>query len=386
MLSILILIILVVSILVTYFVLQIAPRVGLVCVPSHRNLHTRTMPHGGGLGFVLPFFLTLSILLYQGYLPESQWLVLVGCGGLIAVVGLWDDIIHIAVRWRLLVQFLCVSIGVWLLGGFFVIQTGNQVIDMGLVGFGLSVIMLMWWLNLFNFMDGIDGLAASEAIFIAIGAIMVLWFGDWISVSAPSSDTATIELLLVILATSVLGFLVFNWPPARIFMGDVGSTFLGFVLGMIALMSVVEGFFSFWFWLVLGGVFWVDATFTLLRRMLSGERWYQAHRSHAYQHATLLLDSNDALSTSNVIRRLHSMLGGHSHNTVCVMVIIINVFWLLPMAGLTMLLPEFDIFLFLIAWCPLVFIAYRLEAGVAKLGDLVDTEIGVAAYSGEAEH
>ncbi len=358
-----ILAILIVSSLVTYLTLRIAQKIGLVCNPSNRSSHTGTMPHGGGLGFVLPFLLALFILLYQGYLPENQWVVLIGCGGLIAIVGLWDDFIHIAIRWRLLVQLLCVSIGVWLLAGFFSGQSDNYIVDMGLIGFGLSVLVLMWWLNLFNFMDGIDGLAGSEAIFIALGVILVLWFGEWSSASILPSSAASLELLLVILSTSVLGFLVFNWPPARIFMGDVGSTFLGYTLGMLALISVVEGILSIWVWLILSGVFWVDATFTLMRRMLAGERWYEAHKSHAYQHAVTLLHNVDHLSTNKVFGIMLGTGNSHKHKRVSMLILAINILWLLPMACLSVVLPKLEIMILVIAWAPLVWLAYRLGAG-----------------------
>lgn len=363
--SIVIPIVLTVSLLVTYFVLRIAPKLGLICQPSHRSSHSRPMPHGGGLGFVLPFLLAVSVMLYQGHLPQSLW-VLVGCGGLIAGVGFWDDVTHLAIRWRLLVQFLCVSIGVWLLGGFLDIQAGNQAIYVGMIGFAVSVLLLMWWLNLFNFMDGIDGLAASEAIFIALGAILILWFGGWISSHDTSLPAATLELLLVILATSVLGFLLFNWPPARIFMGDVGSTFLGYTLGILALISVAQGILSIWVWFILSGVFWVDATLTLVRRMLAGERWYEAHKSHAYQHAVAMLHNADAQSKNS---RIAWLLGGdreHPHKRASVAIIAINIVWLLPLACLTVVLPKLAIVILVIAWAPLAWLAYGLGAGKSR--------------------
>ncbi len=321
------------------------------------------MPHGGGLGFVLSFLTAISVLLYQGYFPQNQWLAVVGCGGLIAVIGFWDDVKHLPVRWRLLVQFLCVGTGVWLLAGFFSGKPGNDIADMGLIGFCISVILLMWWLNLFNFMDGIDGLAGSEAIFISLGAILVLWFGDWVSVSAASPYAATLELVLVIFSATVSGFLAFNWPPARIFMGDVGSTFLGYTLGMLALVSMVEGVLSIWVWLILGGVFWVDATLTLMRRMLGGERWYEAHKSHAYQHAVAMLHNLDGQSTTGMIGSLLGAGSDHPHKRTSVAIIAINLLWLLPMACLSVALPKFAIVFLVVAWVPLIWLAYSLGAG-----------------------
>ncbi len=357
---------LIASLLVTYFVLHLAPKIGMLCHPSHRSSHSKPMPHGGGLGFVLSFLTAISVLLYQGYLPQNQWMVVVGCGGLIAIVGFWDDVRHLAIRWRLLVQIFCVGTGVWLLTGGFSVWSGNHIVDTGLIGFCLSVLVLMWWLNLFNFMDGIDGLAGSEAIFICLGAILVIWFGDWISVSAPPGYAATLELVLVIFSASVSGFLVFNWPPARIFMGDVGSTFLGYTLGMLALESMVEGILSIWVWLILSGVFWVDATLTLMRRMLAGERWYEAHKSHAYQHAVVMLHNLESQSTTGRIGNLFGAGSDHSHKRTSLAIIAINLLWLLPMACVSVALPKLSIMILLVAWAPLIWLAYRLGAGESK--------------------
>lgn len=347
----------------TAFILKYAPYFGLLQAPNDRSSHTKTMPNVGGLSFAVVSLVSLVFLFLFDHIDVTYFAVLAGCGGIIATVGLWDDIGHLAIRWRLLIQFLCVGTGVLLVGGFLSDQIGNPIYDLGFIGFGLAVFLLVWWLNLFNFMDGIDGLAGLEAIFIALGAIVIMWLGDWNSVSDMSSAAKLVELLLLILAASVFGFLVFNWPPAKLFMGDVGSTFLGFTLGMIALVSVVEGVISLWIWLILGGIFWVDATLTLLRRMVSGQRWYAAHRSHAYQHATLILKSSEQVTTNGWITRWVNLGDDNSHKRVCVMVLIINLFWLLPMAFVALLKPQLEILITVAAWIPLLWLAFHLGAG-----------------------
>ena len=320
----------------TALILKYTPYLGLLQAPNDRSSHTKAMPHIGGLSFAVVSLVSLVFLFLFDYIDATYFAVLAGCGGIIASVGLWDDIGHLAIRWRLLVQFLCVGIGVWLLGGFLSEQIGNPIYDPGFISFGLAVFLLVWWLNLFNFMDGIDGLAGLETVFIALGAIVVLRLGEWGSVSDMPSAAKLVELILLILAASVFGFLVFNWPPAKIFMGDVGSTFLGFTLGMIALVSVVEGVISFWIWLILGGVFWVDAMVTLLCRMMSGKKWYAAHRSHAYQHATMMLNS-ERLTENRWLKLLSSLMQGNTHRNVCVTALGVNLFWLLAMACLALI-------------------------------------------------
>jgi Fuc2NAc and GlcNAc transferase len=148
------------------------------------------------------------------------------------------------------------------------------VISLGYLGSLLAMLGIVWALNLFNFMDGIDGIAASQAIFMAgAGAVLAILSGMSVSTSAAA----------LVVAAASLGFLVWNWPPARIFMGDVGSGFLGFVLAVLALAALRERAVMLPVWLILSGVFVIDATVTLLRRVARRERVYEAHRSHAYQ-------------------------------------------------------------------------------------------------------
>jgi len=354
---------LLVSAAVVGAVLRYASALGLIHAPNERSSHSTLVPHGGGLGIVVAFLLALSVLLVAGGVSVIEWVILVGCGGLIAAVGFWDDIGCVPIRWRLLVQFVCVGAGVWLLGGFFVGQAYSQIYGFEFLEFGLSVLLLVWWLNLFNFMDGIDGLAGLETIFIALSVVTVLWLGDWLSASGISSEALRVAPLLTILAVSVLGFLVYNWSPARIFMGDVGSTFLGFSLGIIALMSVANGVVSLWIWLILGGVFWVDAGLTLMRRMVAGERWYESHRSHAYQHAAMMLSDGSSIAANRAIRRYFGVAHDHPHRIVCMVILAINVCWLLPLACLAMVVPKFEILISALSWTPLVWMAFRLNVG-----------------------
>jgi Fuc2NAc and GlcNAc transferase len=148
--------------------------------------------------------------------------------------------------------------------------------------------------------------------------------------------------LLALLGAATLGFLPWNWPPARIFMGDVGSGFLGFNLAVLALYTVHTGALTVWSWLILLGVFIVDATVTLLRRIVRGERWYVAHRNHAYQHAAIRW---------------------RSHRRVTLTVLAINLAWLIPLAWFVNRCPQLGIIAVSLALAPLIVWALALGAG-----------------------
>ena len=181
-------------------------------------------------------------------------------------------------------------------------------------------------------MDGIDGIAAVEAVCITGSALVI----------APIGDIGFVASLLVVVVATVLGFLVWNWPPARIFMGDVGSGFVGFVLAVLVIISTNLDILPIWCWLILAGVFVVDATITLITRMITGEQWHAAHNNHAYQKASRLLQG---------------------HRPVTLAVLAINTLWLLPVAWFSSVRPEFGWWLTVVAWMPLIILCLFLRAG-----------------------
>jgi Fuc2NAc and GlcNAc transferase len=205
-------------------------------------------------------------------------------------------------------------------------------LDLGWFGYVVAALYLVWMLNLYNFMDGIDGIASVEAICVCSGACLIYWYGGF--------DTLIWAPLL--LAMAVAGFLYWNFPPASIFMGDAGSGFLGITLAVLSLQAAWAAPHLLWAWLILLGVFIVDATLTLVRRLLRGDKVYEAHRSHAYQFA------------SREIGR---------HLPVTVVVGAINLFWLLPIAMCVVLLKLDGVVGIVIAYAPLVVLALRFRAG-----------------------
>lgn len=304
----------------------------LLDVPNARSSHSVPTPRGGGVAIVLVFSLALWFLLSAGLIAISTFCAIAGSGALIAIIGFMDDHGHIAARWRLLGHFIASTwLLVWL-GGLPTIQFGGTMVDLGWLGHILGLFYLVWLLNLYNFMDGIDGIASVETICVCLGASVLYWSGD----------TPQLVWAPLMLAVAVAGFLFWNFPPARIFMGDAGSGFLGIVLGGLSLQAASVSANLLWGWLILLGVFIVDATFTLFRRLLRGDKIYEAHRSHAYQFAS-------------------RQFGKHLPVTLAVGAI--NLFWLLPIALGVVQFGLNSIMGLILAYAPLVVLAVTFRAG-----------------------
>lgn len=325
-------VILILSCLLTWLLRRYALATSLIDIPNHRSSHQVPTPRGGGLSFVLCFLVAILFLAYLQLISSSMLAALLLAGGGIAVLGFLDDRGHIPAKWRLLGHFIAASFALYLLGGMPAISFFHWTLAPGLVSNVLAVFYLVWLLNLYNFMDGIDGLAAGEAVTICFGGVLLYCFqANLVAMFLPLS-----------LAFAVAGFLIWNFPPARIFMGDAGSGFLGLVLGLLSVQAAMINANFFWSWLIFLGVFIVDATVTLVRRGLSGEQLSEAHRSHAYQHA------------SRHYRR---------HLPVTVGVLAINLLWLLPLALLVGVGYLNGCLGVLIAYSPLVVLALKFNAG-----------------------
>lgn len=311
---------------------------GLLDIPNQRSSHRVATPRGGGVGIVVPVLMALPALGAAGAIPWPFILGLEAGGSLVALVGLADD------RWglppvsRLAGHFTAAILMLWGNGGLPSMDVLSTAHPIWWAEALAVVLWLVWLLNLTNFMDGIDGIAAVEVITVSGSAA-------WLShLAAPG----TFQWLgPLVLAAAALGFLAWNWPPAKIFMGDSGSGFVGFMLGALSIQAAWVAPSLVWSWLILLGVFVVDATLTLLRRALRRERVYEAHRSHAYQHAASACESH---------LRVTLAVGATNLCWLFPIALAVHAGWIEPLFGVMM------------AYAPLVAIGFRFDAGIASAG------------------
>jgi Fuc2NAc and GlcNAc transferase len=312
---------------------RIALSRSLLDVPNSRSSHSQPIPRGGGVAIVFAFFLGVAYLTAGTEFPRGEAAALFLGGGLVAGIGLVDDFVGASVGVRLLCHVTASALAVWLIHGAAPVLAFGRVVDLGKIGDIIAVVYLVGLLNLYNFMDGIDGIAAAEAVTVCLGAAAILFI---------QNDPTYPPFAPLMLAAASLGFLLWNFPKSTVFMGDVGSGFLGFAIGVFSLASAHSAPRLLWCWLILLGVFVVDSTLTILRRLIRGERVYEAHRSHAYQHAA---------------RRFGS------HPPVTWFVIAVNVCWLTPLAIAVGTEAIEGITGLAIAYAPLVVVALLFDAG-----------------------
>lgn len=287
---------------------------------------------------VVLFLVSVCALAIRGVINTSVAVAVGGGGLIVAGVGWADDKYSLSPCFRLAIQVAAAIWALYWLGGLPDLNVGVARIHLGPVGFILAIVGIVWSINLYNFMDGIDGLAGSECFTTAASAFLLMSAMEdgWLSSAAAagaSMDTMSVALVTLLLVPIAAGFLVWNWAPAKIFMGDVGSGFLGFVFAVLAVASENSGGLPLLIWVLLLGIFVVDATATLVRRKKRGERCTEAHRTHAYQLA---------------------VQAGYSHAQVAARVIVINIVLGVAAAG-ACLWPE--AMLAIVVGCALVLLA-----------------------------
>jgi UDP-N-acetylmuramyl pentapeptide phosphotransferase/UDP-N-acetylglucosamine-1-phosphate transferase len=231
--------------------------------PNERSSHQVPTPRGGGIAVIGSTLLAWVVFARTESMPSGVFGIVLGAV-LLAAVSWFDDLRGLSPIVRLLAQAAAVAVGILVLPG------PRDLFYLAAIG-----LVWIWWINLFNFMDGIDGLAGTEAA--AIGASLLLFAGV-----GAGADPA-LRTLAAVVTGAAIGFLVWNWSPARIFLGDIGSVPLGYVLGFLLLDLAARGRWTIA--VILPLYFLADATITLVRRLLRGERVWQAHREHFYQHA-----------------------------------------------------------------------------------------------------
>ncbi|MCZ6618145.1 MAG: glycosyl transferase [Gammaproteobacteria bacterium] len=304
-------------------IIKCAKHFRLYALPNARSFHEVPTPSMGGLAFVIPIIAYLGVVDAvdaSAGLALGMWSALT----LVAAVGLWDDLLELSAKVRFSCHWIAVVWVLWYL---------DPAWHWAVVG--LVALAVVWHINLFNFMDGIDGIAAVQCLLFCL-SVQVLaggvagWQGD----------------LLWLTVGGMVGFLVYNWPPARVFMGDVGSGFLGLLLGLLTVEIWHSETLPLIACLTLLAGFWFDATYTLCVRMITGQAFTEAHRSHLYQ--------------------LVAERKGHLWTTVAYSVFATA--WLLPLAWLVVRFPAVSLLWLLISVLPLAVLAVLLRAGLTTTG------------------
>lgn len=229
-------------------------------IPNERSLHSLPTPRIGGLGLMTGLLVAWGVLF-----PLLTWWLLLPLFGLV-VVSLLDDVHNLPVRQRLMVQLAAAVILVAGLGMY-----GRE----GLLLACVAILLTVWLTNLYNFMDGSNGLAGGMALFGF----------SFYGVAALFAHNELFAMLCFSVSAAALGFLFFNFPNARVFMGDAGSIPLGFLVAALGLWGWQQGCWPVWFPLLVFSPFIVDATVTLVKRALRGAKVTEAHREHYYQRA-----------------------------------------------------------------------------------------------------
>jgi Fuc2NAc and GlcNAc transferase len=316
----------------TLFVRLYSLKFNVLDTPVARSSHSVPTPRGGGLSIAITFALLLILCVYLNYLDWQYFFALILPSVIVATIGFIDDHRSIDSRYRLLIHFIAAGLALYLIPQLPVISIGEFEIKHRFVIYPLYAIGLVWLLNLYNFMDGIDGIASIEGITVLICAATILFL-----INEP-----TWALLLLWFSGPILGFLIWNWSPAKIFMGDIGSGFLGIIIGVITLITAFETSLTIWSWLILLATFISDSTWTLVTRIRTAQKWSSAHHSHAYQ----------------ILSRRYQ-----SHAKVSLSVIIVNLVWLLPLAYVETQYQKYGLVITLIAYLPLLVICYQTGAG-----------------------
>ncbi len=315
----------------TQLLLGYLRRKNIMDVANERSSHSGSVPRGGGIAFKSVSIMMLMLITWLTS-PTGVNLYLLSLAAItIGFIGFIDDIKSLNPLLRLVAQLIA-SVLVIIAG----IDFANITLGITLspiLSMIFAILFLIWNTNLFNFMDGIDGIAGSQIVTVGLSSFFL------ISLNGPHS----LGLVWLTIAASAIGFLIWNWHPAKLFMGDVGSASAGFILAALALWGESSGIMKLPIFLILHGYFIVDATYTLIVRVSRGKKPHIAHRSHAYQHA---------------------VQSGWTHSKTTSAMILINLIWLLPIAWYAIdKSPALQMLMICIAYAPLLVVNIFMKAG-----------------------
>ncbi len=321
------------SLILTRSLIVYSHRMGMVDTPNDRSSHATPTPKGGGLAFFAVF--SVIVTWYYIFHPSYDKIVLplLYGGPVVVALGWMDDRYTLSALLRLLVHFLVAFVIYGLVTQWFTVPLDISFLpEMGWVSAAFCILFIAWFINLYNFMDGADGLAASTAV---TGAVLM-------AVVAYIHGSHEIAMIYCLIAYTVSGFLFYNWGPAKIFMGDTGSYFLGFLFASLALISKAHANVSFYSHIIIFGFFIFDTTYILLRRLLRWEPLFQAHQMFTF----------------------HKLLKkGWSHRKVSSLYSMVLVLWLFPLSNLASIYDDYGMLIVVVAYLPLLVFAIFTKAG-----------------------
>ena len=321
------------TIIITYLYRLIAIKLGFVAIPNLRSSHKKPIPTGGGI--VISFVYIISFIYLLFFLEQTtkeifQVAVGLAMGGIaITIVGFIDDIFNTKAFTKLIIQII---LSIWII--FIFLGNLDNILNLtsNLYYWPLmlaAIFLLVWLINVFNFMDAIDGMALSGSIMIAWSAALIIFF---------TQGNNENSVMLFLLGFICLAFLLFNFPPASIFMGDAGSLFLGYFFGGIIVKTFIDGDIHIWTWLIILSYFLTETTLSTLMRIKLTKDWYKAHRSLSYQNLARILNS---------------------HRKVTIGSIIFYICWLFPLAILSSIYIDVGFLMFISAIIPIVIMVIK---------------------------
>lgn len=316
------------SLVGNFFYPRLALRLRIHAVPNYRSLHPDITPRGAGIVVALVNLAAVAVGYKLEVIVYPYFMIFFVGGMAVALVGIADDRFELPALFRLAVQ---IGAAIWILywfGGMPPLGMGASTVYFGWIENLIAVLAMVWFFNLFNFMDGVDGMATSGTVYVTAAAALILMV----------KEDFSLALLSALLCAAAAGFAYFNWPPAKVFLGDAGSSYFSYTIAALILGSLWSDGMSLWTWLILLGYFLVDTTVTLIIRIVTAKKWYRAHRSHAYQNLTRIW--GDHLKTVRLV-------------------LLIELLWLLPLAFLTAWAHEVAPLITAVALLPIVIFAVR---------------------------
>ena len=321
------------TLFITRLLIRYSGKMGMIDIPNQRSSHKKPTPKGGGLGFFLVF--TIISLCFYSFSIEYRPLVspLLFGGPVVVLLGWFDDRYSLPPLFRLFVHFVvAVLIYNFVTQGFNVQLNISFLPEQFWINSVFCVLFITWFINLYNFMDGVDGQAAFTAI---VGSLLM-------AVVASLHDSYKISMIYCLIGYTMGGFLFYNWNPAKIFMGNTGSYFIGFLFASLALISKAHADVSFYSHLIIFGFFIFDTTFVLLRRLLQKKPLFEAHQTFIFHK--LLKDD-------------------WSHGKISVFYVMVMILWLFPLANLASIYDTRGMMILMIAYFPLLVFAIYNRAG-----------------------